>query len=443
MTAPEVDPDHLNRIVALANKLGRRPTSNAVIRELKSSGIGVGRSTANKILDALDRTHLEDHWTGPRLKVVPDGQTGPADPESARTGGAPVADQTAQPPRTAPVESDGPTPSVRVDQPTGPAADSAPRSTAGPAPIHPDQTGSDRRTELAESDPESTRTGQSRSAGSALGGDAVQYPTEDLDYPPEQEQTTGPAWTGPSPVQPDRTVDPAIESTPTPRTETTRTGNATIPDRAGESAGPGRTESTPDRPDQDRDHLPQSTGPTMVSAPSPKAQKLLQSARQASEIRAHQTDPDVIALRAEKIRAWTGRLVWTGLILGLLFTAGNVQSFGAQGAAVGSITWWTAWVLDPMVSLVLVGLLLAESVTSRHGVKTGRWMRAAKWFALGATYAMNTWVAWESLDPASILLHSVPPGLVFFATEAITDAWDKITEAVNVAVEQAEKRLGR
>jgi hypothetical protein len=76
-------------------------------------------------------------------------------------------------------------------------------------------------------------------------------------------------------------------------------------------------------------------------------------------------------------------------------------------------------------------------VTSRYGIKMGRWVRAAKWFALGATYAMNTWASWASLDPASILLHSVPPALVFFAAEAITDAREKITDAVEKAVQQA------
>lgn len=440
MTAPEVDPDHLNRIIALANKLGRRPTSNAVIRELKSSGVGVGRSTANKILDALDRTHLEDHWTGPRLKVVTSGETRLADPESARTEGAPVADQTAQPTRTGPVESDGPAPSVRVDQPTGPVADQASRSTAGPAPIHPDQAGADRRTELAESAPGRTPTAHPQSAGPALGYNAVQYPTEDPDYPPDQRRTTGPEWADAMPAHPDPAVDSVTEPAPVRPVQTIQSDAASDPDRDVQSAGPDQSGPPTVHPQQDPDRPAESTPPARTQSGSAKATKLLQSAAVAAELRAYQTHPDVVALRAERVRSWTGRLVWTGLILGLLFTAGNVQQFAAAGAPAWSTPWLIAWVLDPMVSLVLVGVLLAESVTSRYQVKAGRWMRAAKWFALAATYAMNTWQAWLSRDPASILLHSVPPGLVFFATEAITDAWDKITEAVNVAVRQAEKR---
>ena len=39
-------------------------------------------------------------------------------------------------------------------------------------------------------------------------------------------------------------------------------------------------------------------------------------------------------------------------------------------------------------------------------------------------------------DPASIVLHSVPPLVVFVAVEAITDLRDKLTDAVLVAAER-------
>lgn len=59
-------------------------------------------------------------------------------------------------------------------------------------------------------------------------------------------------------------------------------------------------------------------------------------------------------------------LLWTGVILGLLFTMVNVQRFAAAGAPAFSSTWWTAWLLDPMVSLVLFAVLRAEQITSGH-----------------------------------------------------------------------------
>jgi hypothetical protein len=124
------------------------------------------------------------------------------------------------------------------------------------------------------------------------------------------------------------------------------------------------------------------------------------------------------------------RLCWTGILLGLAFTMTNVQGFAAAGARVWSLAWLAAWLLDPMVSLVLLAILWAEQITARHGVRTGGWVRGAKWFTLGATYVMNTWAAYAAGSPALVVLHSVPPFVVFMAAEAVTDLRDKLAEAV-------------
>lgn len=184
-----------------------------------------------------------------------------------------------------------------------------------------------------------------------------------------------------------------------------------------------------------------------------RADKLLRAAREAAQVRAYQVDPDVIALRIERMRTWVDRLIWTGMGLGLAFTAVNVQQFAAGDAVAepGQATiaghdlgWWAAWLLDPLVSLILVGALIGEQIIGRYRLKGGPWVRALKWVALGSTYAMNTWSAWEAADPALILLHSIPPVMVFCAAEAVTDLRHLITEAVdrayNAAVDRARAR---
>lgn len=174
------------------------------------------------------------------------------------------------------------------------------------------------------------------------------------------------------------------------------------------------------------------------------AQKLKTRATEAAEVRAYQTHPDVVALQVERIRLVVDRMVWGAVILGLAFTAANVQHFAAQGAEAWSLPWTIAWLLDPMVSLVVVGILLAESITSRWQVKTGFWVRVAKWGCLGATYVMNTWASWAEVlgsrgahGWAQVVLHSVPPLVVLIAAEAITDLRDRLTEAVLVAARRA------
>jgi len=169
--------------------------------------------------------------------------------------------------------------------------------------------------------------------------------------------------------------------------------------------------------------------------------KLAQEAAAATRVRAYETHPDVVALRVEKVRTQVDRLMWAGIVLGLSFTMTNVQQFAAAGAPAWSLTWCAAWLLDPMVSLVLLAILRAEQVTARYQVQTGPWARRAKWFTLTATYVMNTWSYWAAGSPAGIVLHSVPPLVVFVAAEAVTDLRDRLTESVERAFTAAAVRV--
>ncbi|MET7997897.1 hypothetical protein ABZU76_44145 [Amycolatopsis sp. NPDC005232] len=135
----------------------------------------------------------------------------------------------------------------------------------------------------------------------------------------------------------------------------------------------------------------------------------------------------------ERVAEQVDRLCWSGVLLGLAFTMTNVQQFAANGATAWSLPWFTAWLLDPMVSVVLLSILRAEQVTARYKVRTGGWVRAAKWFTLTATYVMNTWEAFTAGSPSRVVLHSVPPLVVFVAAEAVTDLRDKLGAALSAA----------
>lgn len=173
-----------------------------------------------------------------------------------------------------------------------------------------------------------------------------------------------------------------------------------------------------------------------------RGQRLAAEAAEAAEVRAYQTDPDVVALRVEKARVVVEWFIWTGMVLGLAFTMSNVQQFAAHTihAAPGSLSWSAAWLLDPTVSLVLLGILLAERHTSRWQIAMSDWTRAAKWGLLAATYVMNTWESYAASSAAGIVLHSVPPLVVFMAAEAVTDLQDKLTECVHKAHAHAAAR---
>ncbi|MGH3859970.1 hypothetical protein [Actinokineospora sp.] len=165
--------------------------------------------------------------------------------------------------------------------------------------------------------------------------------------------------------------------------------------------------------------------------------KLRAAAANAAQVRALTTHPDVVALRAERTRTAVDTLFWVAMVLALAFTMVNVQQFAAEDNTPGSLPWISAWLLDPMVSLVLIAVLLAEQVTARWQVKTGPWVRRTKVFAFAATYVMNTWQPWSHLDPAGIVLHSVPPVIVLLIAEAAPHVRERITEAVLTAAASA------
>jgi len=168
-----------------------------------------------------------------------------------------------------------------------------------------------------------------------------------------------------------------------------------------------------------------------ASAKPNSVDKLRTAAAEASQVRALSTHPDVVALRVESVRAQVDRCMWVGIVLGLAFTMVNVQAFAAQGATLWSLPWFAAWLLDPMVSLVLIAVLRAEQITARYQVSDHtRWIGRTKRFAFAATYAMNTWASFRHGDVAGIVLHSVPPLLVFCAAETAPVLRDRLTEAV-------------
>jgi hypothetical protein len=139
------------------------------------------------------------------------------------------------------------------------------------------------------------------------------------------------------------------------------------------------------------------------------------------------------ATQVERVRTEVDRLCWGGILLGLAFTMTNVQTFAAAGSRPWSLPWLAAWLLDPMVSLVLLAILRAEQTMARYHIRAGGWVRAAKWFTLAATYVMNTWSAFTAHSAALVVLHSVPPLVVFVAAEAVTDLRDKLIAAVSAA----------
>lgn len=170
-----------------------------------------------------------------------------------------------------------------------------------------------------------------------------------------------------------------------------------------------------------------------ISDSSPRAARLISAARDAAEVRAALSDPNVVALKIERRRARVNLMIWAAVFAGLAFTASNVQQFAAHGAPVHSLAWWFAWLLDPTITAALIAVLLAEQTTSTWKVRTPRAAVRVKYVTLALTYAMNTWSAWAGLTSRTILLHSAPVIGVFFVVGAAPQIRDSLTRTVEAA----------
>lgn len=142
----------------------------------------------------------------------------------------------------------------------------------------------------------------------------------------------------------------------------------------------------------------------------------------------------VLVLRVERVRRVVDAVAWVAIGLGIAFTTVNVQVFAADGAAAGSLGWLVAWLLDPIPSLLLIAILLAEQVTARWQVALGGWVGFTKWVTFVATAAMNTWGAWAAGSAAEVLKHSVPPVMVFLGAQVAPVLRDGLTGAVATAI---------
>ncbi|MFJ4458570.1 extensin [Streptomyces sp. NPDC088928] len=110
----------------------------------------------------------------------------------------------------------------------------------------------------------------------------------------------------------------------------------------------------------------------------------------------------------------------------LAFTATNVTLFAIDH----HISVWIAWLLDPMVAVALGAVLIVDGRLSEHGVQPSGWATVLRWFAGLGTWLMNCWASlWPAgasfgvprqVDPAGLVLHSIPPVLLIVLAEAIT-----------------------
>lgn len=128
------------------------------------------------------------------------------------------------------------------------------------------------------------------------------------------------------------------------------------------------------------------------------------------------------------------------LVLALVFTMVNVQTFASQGHAAGTFQWWIAWLLDPMASLTMATAIVFEWVLASYGRREG-WLTATKWFAGMSTLVMNTWASLFGLSPSpsGVVLHIVAPALLLLLAESAPRARRHLSEVTADLLDRADR----
>ncbi|QRP46897.1 hypothetical protein [Amycolatopsis sp. FDAARGOS 1241] len=107
------------------------------------------------------------------------------------------------------------------------------------------------------------------------------------------------------------------------------------------------------------------------------------AATSAAGRRKVETNVDVRALQlTQRRRRWT-LIGWAVLALSMMFTCVNVQHFAAGTAPAWSPQWLVAWGVDPLLSALVIGLLLARGDLAAFGSGMGQSTGRAKWVVLG------------------------------------------------------------
>ncbi|MER5359704.1 hypothetical protein [Streptomyces sp. NPDC002785] len=131
-------------------------------------------------------------------------------------------------------------------------------------------------------------------------------------------------------------------------------------------------------------------------------------------------------------------------VVALAFTATNVTLFAIDH----HISVWIAWLLDPMVAVALGAVLIVDGRLSEHGVQPSGWATVLRWFAGLGTWLMNCWASlWPAgaafgvprqVDPAGLVLHSIPPVLLIVLAEAITFYRRAILDRIAILRDQVD-----
>ncbi|MGO1050516.1 hypothetical protein [Crossiella sp. CA198] len=145
---------------------------------------------------------------------------------------------------------------------------------------------------------------------------------------------------------------------------------------------------------------------------------------ESHELHGLSSDPQLNAVKIERLRVSITRCMWFFLALGLGFTTTGVHAFLAGNLTPADPLWWGAWLAEPGLAGILVTVLRWEAEMLSRGVKVAaKAVSRLKRLLLGATLVMNVWSALfpanGKLSHGMLVLHIVIPAVVYLVAEVM------------------------
>ncbi|MFG3442851.1 hypothetical protein ACGF0J_36890 [Nonomuraea sp. NPDC047897] len=156
------------------------------------------------------------------------------------------------------------------------------------------------------------------------------------------------------------------------------------------------------------------TDNTPLLLDTPRVRRRRKKAHEAARLHRLGRDPEMRAWQAARMRRLLTTALMVALALALAWSTAGVQHFAAEGAPAWSPGWIFAWLVEPFMSIALLGIVGARAYLGTQGqpLDNPKLIRIEYLF-LGLTLGMNAWpyLPWTDDDftISRLVLHTLGP----------------------------------
>ncbi|MGB3438259.1 MAG: hypothetical protein WBA97_05850, partial [Actinophytocola sp.] len=157
---------------------------------------------------------------------------------------------------------------------------------------------------------------------------------------------------------------------------------------------------------------------------------------EAARLHALAQDPAARAWQAARVRLVLTVVALTALVGALGWSTTGVHHTLTQSMTEHSAAWWGAWVVEPVISAVLLVVVGARAFLATRGrVLRHRHLTVVEYGALSVTLTLNVWpylpwvsLSWERFDAMQLLAHAIGPLVAVGAVAVLPVIWSAFAD---------------